>query len=306
MVRATLHKVQPVLAYAAARLDRDLPLATLAAKARLSMFHLHRVFSAAAGETPKQFTLRLRLARAAVLLLTTRDSVLNVALNCGFQSHEAFSRAFRRRFGMTPSRYRSRGFAGTVGSAQAARHADLVKRVGPCIGLYRIEETQSEEDDMTYSIAEKELTAQPVLVVRRRVKRSEIAGALAEIYPHIFQYAQQSGIALAGPPMARYLDWGPGLTTIEAGFPVAAPAKGSETAGGVAILSDTLPAGPAATTIHAGPYDKLSEAHAAIQIWVEAQGLTPRGAPWESYIVDPGDHPDPADWKTAIFWPLAG
>jgi len=28
------------------------------------------------------------------------------------------------------------------------------------------------------------------------------------------------------------------------------------------------------------------------------------GAPWESYVTDPADYPDPADWKTEIFWPV--
>ena len=79
-----LKQVQPVMAFAAAHLDEDVSLAALAGQAGLSAFHLHRVFSAAAGETPKQFTLRLRLARAAAMLLTTGDSVLDVALDCGF------------------------------------------------------------------------------------------------------------------------------------------------------------------------------------------------------------------------------
>jgi transcriptional regulator GlxA family with amidase domain len=87
-----LSRIQPLLAFAAGHLDEDLSLTALAGKSGLSPFHLHRVFSAAAGETPKEFTLRLRLDRAAVLLLTTTDSVLDVALACGFASHEVFCR----------------------------------------------------------------------------------------------------------------------------------------------------------------------------------------------------------------------
>lgn len=45
------------------------------------------------------------LGRAAVMLLTGDDSILDVALSCGFQSHEAFIRAFRRCFAMTPNAY---------------------------------------------------------------------------------------------------------------------------------------------------------------------------------------------------------
>ena len=64
-----------------------------------------------------------------------------------------------------------------------------------------------------------------------------------------------------------------------------------------------MPGGPAATTIHTGPYDKLSDAYAAIEQWMEAEGLAAAGAPWESYVNDPADYPDPKDWKTEVFWP---
>ena len=63
----------------------------------------------AAGETRKQFTIRLRLERAALRLLMHEDSILSVAMDCGFANHETFSRAFRRQFDMLPSVYRKRG-----------------------------------------------------------------------------------------------------------------------------------------------------------------------------------------------------
>lgn len=152
---------------------------------------------------------------------------------------------------------------------------------------------------MSYDITKKELPPQPALVVRRRVKPSEIATVLAEVLPRVFQYAQLSGPALAGQPFTRYLEWGPGLLTIQAGMPIAGLPSGG---GDIAV--DTLPGGLVATTTHAGPYDKLSDAHAAIQVWIESKGLVAAGAPWESYVTDPADYPDPKDWKTEIFWPI--
>jgi AraC family transcriptional regulator len=297
-----LKQVQPVLAFAASHLDEDLSLRALAGQTGLSAFHLHRLFSAAARETPKQFALRLRLGRAAAMLLTTGDSVLEVALSCGFQSHETFCRAFRRRFGTTPSAYRERGFAGGGDRAQAAEHAALVASVGPCLRLLRIPENgRSQNNDMAYSITKKTISPQPVLLVRRRVKPSEIATVLAEVLGNVFQHAQRNGMALAGQPLTRYLEWGPGLWTIEAGMPVTAhTGAGSEGD----VRADTLPGGLVATTTHAGAYDKLSEAHAAVQQWIEAEGLKAAGAPWEVYVTDPADYPDPKDWKTEIFWPL--
>jgi len=291
------------MAFAAGHLDENVSLAALAGQAGLSEFHLHRLFSAAAGETPKQFTLRLRLDGAAATLLTTGDSVVNVALACGFQSHEAFCRAFKRRFGTTPSAYRERGFAIAANRAQASRHAALVNSIGPCLRLLRTQQNgRSDTNEMAYSVTKKDIAPQPVLLVRRRVKPSEVAAVLGDVLGHVFLHAQRNGVAITGQPLTRYLEWGPGLWTIEAGMPVAAHA-GAASEGEVRV--DTLPGGFVATTAHAGAYDKLTEAHAAVQQWIEAEGLTPGGAPWEVYVTDPADYPDPKDWKTDIFWPLA-
>jgi AraC family transcriptional regulator len=299
-----LRQVQPILAFAAAHLDENVSLKTLAEQAGLSVFHLHRVFSATAGETPKRFTLRLRLGRAAAMLLAADDSVLDVAVACGFQSHEVFCRAFRRRFGMPPSAYRERGFLQRVDSAQASTHAALIDRVGRCVGFYNSSENaRSPRSEMTYSITKKKLEPQPVLVMRHQIQPSEIAQALAEMFPQVFLHAQQNGAALAGPPFARYLEMGRGMWTIEAGMPVADAGPASKNS---EVLADALPGGLAAVTIHSGPYDKLPEAHVAIQKWITAEGLAAAGAPWESYVTDPADYPDPKDWKTEVVVPLAG
>ncbi|HET9830724.1 MAG TPA: helix-turn-helix transcriptional regulator, partial [Vicinamibacterales bacterium] len=107
-------RARAAVAASAAEVDGDLPLSELAARTGLSPFHLHRVFSAATGETPKQYGLRIRLSQAGALLLTSGQSVLSVAMSCGFRSPEVFTRAFRRQFGMTPSAYRARGFSSPV------------------------------------------------------------------------------------------------------------------------------------------------------------------------------------------------
>ena len=297
-----LKKVQRLVAYAAGNPEEDLSLAALAIRAQLSAYHLHRVFAAVVGETPKQLTSRLRLGRAAAMLLAGNDSVLNVALACGFGSHEVFCRAFRRRFGVSPSAYRERGFAGDVPQAEVAAHAALVNEIGPCVGLYRMRASgEAHTNQMAYSVTTKEVAAQPVLLVRRRVKRSEIAKMIGESLPLVFIYAQKTGAALTGLPFARYLDWGPGMTTMEAGMRVGST---NTAAGEGEVLADTLPGGLVAFAIHEGLYDKLPEAHAAIQQWIEEQGFKAAGQPWESYLNDPSEHPDPKDWKTEVVWPV--
>ena len=292
-------RVHPIMGYASAHLDEDLSLAALGARMGLSRFGAQRRFAAVAGETAKQYALRLRLERAAALLLASREAILQVALACGFGSHEAFCRAFHRRFGMPPSVYRRRGFANVIDMGGAARHLELVSRVGPCIGIHHSTQP-ARKTGMAYTIDRIELRAQPVLLVRRRVPHSQIAAALGEILGSVFLHAQRSGAALAGQPFTRYIEWGPGVLTIEAGLPVSAAVPGEGD-----VRTDTLPGGPAASTSHAGPYDGLTAAHAAVQVWIEERGLRVAGAPWEVYVTDPAEHPDPRDWRTQIFWPLA-
>jgi AraC family transcriptional regulator len=93
-------------------LDGDLGLGSLARDFGRSPWHFHRVFSGAVGETPRKHVERVRLDRAAYLLAVTDERVLDVGLTVGFQSHETFTRAFGRRFGRSPSRYRAAAKAG--------------------------------------------------------------------------------------------------------------------------------------------------------------------------------------------------
>lgn len=269
----------------------------------MSVFHLHRMFSAVAGETPKRFIQRLRLDRAAVMLLTCDDSVLEVALACGFQSHESFCRAFHRRFGVQPREYRKRGFVNGSADIDGREHSECVNRAGPCIGFYHTGEVKrSEIKHMNYSITKTRLEPQPALAIRRSIKRSEIAPTIAEVLHKIFLAAQKGGVALMGPPFMRCLNAGPGLMTIEPGMRVSGMATNIDLGG--EVVWETLPGGEAATTVHMGKYEDLPEAYVAIEQWMKAEGLKMGGAPWEIYVTDPGDYPDPKDWKTEIFWPL--
>jgi AraC family transcriptional regulator len=80
----------------------------MAAAAHLSRFHFERVIAAVAGETPTRFRSRVLLERAAHRMTTSENTLLEVALEAGYSSHEAFSRAFRRAYGVPPSQWRRR------------------------------------------------------------------------------------------------------------------------------------------------------------------------------------------------------
>ena len=88
--------------------DHDASGDDLAARVHLSRFHLDRVIAAVAGEPPAALRRRVLLERAAYRLTTSDRTVLDVAIEAGYSSNEAFTRAFARAYGSTPAAWRRR------------------------------------------------------------------------------------------------------------------------------------------------------------------------------------------------------
>jgi AraC family transcriptional regulator len=81
--------------------DKD-PLAALAGEVGVSPYALLRAFSVRFGITPMAYARHRRLGLAAQAVQTGRAPLLEIALDAGYESHEAFSRAFKDAFGLTP------------------------------------------------------------------------------------------------------------------------------------------------------------------------------------------------------------
>jgi AraC-like DNA-binding protein len=105
-VGAHTRKIRMACMSMAERLEENHSLTSLAAEAGLSPFYFARVFSELVGEPPHRYLLRNRLRRAASLL-RVGASVAEAALKSGFPDVNHFSKTFRRRFGVPPSRYPS-------------------------------------------------------------------------------------------------------------------------------------------------------------------------------------------------------
>lgn len=284
----------PTLAGLAEHRGERVSLAELAREAGMSPSTFQRAFSRIAGESPKQFTRRLQLESAALALITTTASVLDIALDAGFESHEGFTRVFATHFGAPPKEFRQRH----AHLAADATNAALVHHLGPCIGLFRTL-TNHEDPPMNYDITRQPLPASTFLYKSARCSHADIAKTLGGLLGPVFQYAMTNGIELRSPPTTLYVEWGPGMVTMEAGMMIGTAVTPPE---GIQIA--ILPAGEAAVAIHTGPYDGLPDAHAAIEQFVAEHALEKAGAPREIYLTDPGEVPDPKDWKTQIIWPV--
>jgi len=91
-----------------ARLEDPWSLEAMAGEARFSPFHFHRMFVAVMEETPTAFLARLRLERAALLLLAAEEPITELAMDVGFRRPETFARRFRNHFGTSARDYRKR------------------------------------------------------------------------------------------------------------------------------------------------------------------------------------------------------
>lgn len=86
----------------------SITLRDLAKASGYSPYHAARLFKEATGHTPFDYIRRLRLTKAAKTLRDSETQVLDVALDFVFDSHEGFTRAFSRTFGLAPRDYRKR------------------------------------------------------------------------------------------------------------------------------------------------------------------------------------------------------
>ncbi|WP_165043122.1 GyrI-like domain-containing protein [Dysgonomonas sp. ZJ709] len=100
--------VNRVVDYINDQLASSINLSDLAGVAHLSDFHFHRIFKAIMNESPGDYIQRLRLEKTSFILQTTKQPLSEIAEQIGYQSPHALSKAFKKRFGISPSVFRKR------------------------------------------------------------------------------------------------------------------------------------------------------------------------------------------------------
>ncbi|WP_226577327.1 helix-turn-helix domain-containing protein [Halobacillus litoralis] len=85
--------------------DEDMDLERLASQLNVSKYHLHRSFSKQVGKTPREFLHFVRLEKAGLLLKKGHRDITHVAYSVGYQSISTFNRAFKARYGQTPTQF---------------------------------------------------------------------------------------------------------------------------------------------------------------------------------------------------------
>jgi len=105
----TLERIGRALAFIENTLFERPSLAAIAAESGMSPWHFHRVFASLTGETPASYAWKRQLAEICRRLVATRQPLVQLALDAGFESQASFTRAFTRHVGVSPARYRRSG-----------------------------------------------------------------------------------------------------------------------------------------------------------------------------------------------------
>lgn len=274
-------RLNRVLAYIRENLDEPLTIDCLAGIACLSPFHFHRIFTAFVGETVNGHVRRLRLEQAAVRIASTADSVTDTALAVGYETPAAFARAFRERFGMSPSEFREHGGEPFLPDAE----------------YYEIKEGVAVKPEM------REIEDTRVLFVRRSGAYAEAAGGAWETlmkfaYKNRLLSAETRGIGIG------YGD--PDVTAEEQLRYDACITFFGDVALEGEIGAQTIAGGRYAVFLHKGPYDGLSEVYRNIfGTWIATSGCTLRDQPsFEIYLNRDPRRTKPKNLRTEIWVPV--
>jgi effector-binding domain-containing protein len=144
-----------------------------------------------------------------------------------------------------------------------------------------------------------DLRPREVGIIRFEARPEALKDAIVGGLEEVCSVLTEAGVGCAGPPFARYLEWGPDRVRAEVGVPVLRPAPKVGR-----VEPGQLPGGPTASIVHIGPYEQLEDTYARLQAWFGANGHGEMGPMWEVYWSDPAAEPDPATWRTEILVPL--
>lgn len=282
-------RLRLVIDYIYNHLDGDLSVNTLADIAMMSPYHFHRIYRELAQETVNATVRRLRLQQAAVELIRSELSLSDIATKLSYGSLEAFSRAFTKQFGESPSEYR-----------EAKSHSQVIKEQ-PFVAMLPIEKTR------LYKMFEIEMMNLEEMTVATYSHQGDYM-EIGAVFEKLFMYGVSQGLASADTrSFGLYYDDPLSVKKDQlrskacATIPADTVLKGDD-----APEKTTIPAGRYATLLFKGSYAELEKPYN----WLFGEWLPNSGfeaadfPPMEEYLNDPKETP-PNELLTRIYCLLA-
>jgi AraC family transcriptional regulator len=267
------HRLLQAQRWLETHLDEPIDSAAISQAAHFSVHHFHRIFSAQIGESVMQYVRRLRLERAARVLRLGEARLIDVALQAGYDSHEAFTRAFAAHFGVPPSVFRDQT---DVTGAAWQRAEPAVPAVPVHVSVY---------------------PAIQAAFMRQRGSYAKVG----LLWQRLLQWAESRGLLSSRFALYGLCPDDPEVTP-EAllRFDACITVPPDFAPDGTVSLTE-IPSGTYAVGIHRGPYTRLNETYIdVIGRWLPDSGheAAPE-AVVEHYLNDPGTTA-PADLRTEV------
>jgi len=254
----------------------DLSLDRLADEAAMSRFHWHRIFHAMTGETCAQAVRRVRLHKAACLLLLEERAPEEISRAVGYDNPRSFGRAFASQYGASPVQFRKNG----------VHVAPLVRR--------------KEGEAVMFPVSIRQEAPRVIAGVVHEGAYNKIGAA----FEAFFAQCQSNNLwPRLGDPIGIYFD-----------NPEAKPEPELRSMAGAELRLDEVPQGMEGYKIAGGryavltlrgPYELIPQAYDALfGTWLPESGEMPGDAPcFEIYLNSPMDT-KPEDLLTEICLPL--
>lgn len=269
--------------------DQPLDRAGLAEMTGYSIAHLHRIFTALEGESISAYVRRARMQQAAKRLVSEDIDITVIALDTGYETHAAFSKAFKQFYGITPTEFRQR---------MAIRTLDLISRRFSCTPTKESNVEPNEivtigEKTVLYARASEIMTG-PAFKTANVEANNRLMGFLEKhnLFPHIRHIV---AIYPDSPEVGLEARFDMGAIFTEGVEPEPEEGMGYQ----------ILPAGEWAMFLHVGTYDTLWKTwNAAYRDWLPHSGydVCPT-APFEDYVDNPMEVP-PEKLRTEIYIPV--
>ena len=280
-------RILRVQIYIQQHLDARPSLEELARVARFSSYHFHRIFKAMVGESIQEYIRRLRLERAAMALQHTRRSVIEIAFEAGYETHESFTRAFRSRFDAAPSGFRKR-YRASAAEKTAERYVAVLRKI--------------DKEENPVNVTVKEIEPLTVAFVRH-------TGPYAKCHEAWKTLCSSPDVCKLFGPSTQFMGIcydDPDVTDADKIRYDACATVPNGTIFSGDINVQQIEGGKFATYVHKGSFDGLHDCYRRIYgEWLPQSGFEPKAAPsLEVYLTDPEKTP-PEENLTEIRIPLA-
>jgi len=279
------HRILRVMVHVQNHLEDPLDLDRLAGVAAFSPYHFHRVWKGMVGEPLDAYVRRLRLERAATRLKTTDRPIVDLALEAGYSTHEAFTRAFRAGFGRSPSEFR-RDHAGE----QAASHGRDTPKFEP-----------RTPDEPRLEVVVRDL--EPMRVAFSR--HIGPYGGCGATWERLLTWAGSEGLVGQDTRFIGMCHDDPEITAPDRVRYDACITVDRDVTPAGELGVQTVAGGPYAMATHFGPYGDLGRTYVRlVGHWAPRSGRELRPLPCLEMYLNSPESTEPEDLATDVFLPL--